>query len=118
MIKSWLIKIEAPFVGTEQYYRAYSKENPCDSGQLAAWFWEEATMQLWDNYGWQWEQNFDEEFEEFRDEFADYDDFLDTRIQEWKEDCSMQCSECPEEEFYMYVPGGEGELEIIYDERQ
>ena len=50
-------------------------------------------------------------------EFAEYDDFFDAKMQEWREDCSMECDECDEEDFIMYVPGGEGELEIIYDER-
>ena len=117
MIKSWLIKTEAPFLGTEQYYRAYAEENPNDSGKLDDWFWDEETINLWEAYGFRWEEDFEEEFEE-QEEFESFDDFYDAKIQEWEENCSMECSECNEEDFDMYVPGGEGELEIIYDERK
>ena len=35
----------------------------------------------------------------------------------WKEGCNISCEECDEEDFHDYVPGGDGELDIIYDER-
>ena len=71
MIKSWLIKTEAPFVGTEQYYRAYSKINPLEIDEVNAWFWEEETMNLWDSYGFRWEDEFEDEYEEVKDDFAE-----------------------------------------------
>ena len=118
MIKSWLITTSAPYLGTEQHYRAYAVENPYDSGKLDDWFWDTETENLWDSYGFRWEEGFDEEFEEVRDDYdGNYDNFYDDKIQEWKEGCDISCKECTEEGFYMYVPGGDGELDIIYDER-
>ena len=117
MIKTWLITTSAPYLGTEQYYRAYAVENPYNSGKLDDWFWDEETINLWDSYGFRWEEYFDEEYEEVKEDFESYDDFYDSKIQEWKEDCNISCEECEEEDFQDYVPGGEGELDIIYDER-
>lgn len=119
MMKSWLIQTSAPFVGTDQYYAAYSEENPLESEKLSEWFWDIETMEFWDNYGYTWENEFEDEFEESKEEYDNnFDIFYDYKIQEWKEECSISCRECDEEEFHMYVPGGEGELEIIYDERE
>lgn len=118
MIKTWLITTSAPICGTEQHYRAYAVENPYDSGKLDDWFWDTETEDLWSSYGWQWEDNFDEEFKEVRDDYDDnYDNFYTDKMQEWKESCNISCDECEEEDFQDYVPGGEGELDIIYDER-
>lgn len=117
MIKSWLIKTEAPYVGTEQYYRAYSEIDPLEMDEINAWFWETETMDLWDNYGFRWEDEFEDEYKEVKDDFESFEDFVDTKIQEWRESCSISSEECNEEDFDMYVPGGEGELEVIYDER-
>ena len=72
MIKSWLIKTEAPFCGTEQYYRAYSEKDPLEIGEINAWFWEEETINLWDSYGYKWEDDFEEEYENVKE---DYDYF-------------------------------------------
>lgn len=117
MIKTWLITTSAPYLGTEQHYRAYAVENPYDSGKLDDWFWDTETENLWSSYGWQWEDSFDEEFEEVRDEYDNFDNFYDAKMLEWKESCNISCEECDEEDFHDYVPGGEGELDIIYDER-
>ena len=117
MIKAWLITTSAPYLGTEQHYRAYAVENPYTSGKLDDWFWDEETMNLWDSYGFRWEDGFSEEFEEVHDIYDNFDDFYDAKIQEWKEGCEISCEECNEEDFHDYVPGGEGELDIIYDER-
>lgn len=118
MIKSWLITTQAPYAGTEQYYRAYSEKNPLEEGTLDEWFWNDETSNLWDMFGFRWEDEFDEEFEESKEEYDnDYDSFVDVKFQEWKEECSISCEECDEEDFYLYVPGGDGTLEIIYDER-
>ena len=103
MIKSWLITTSAPFCGTDRHYRAYAVENPYDSGKLDEWFWNIETESLFDSFGYEWD---DDEFE---------DD--DSKLQEWKEYCNMCCEECDEEDFADYVPGGRGELDIIYDER-
>ena len=104
MIKCWLIKTEAPFVGTERYYAVYSNEDPYESGVLDEWFWNEETESLYDSFGYEWDD------EDFEDE--------DAKLQEWKEGCSISCEECNEEDFADYVPGGKGELEVIYDERE
>ena len=117
MIKSWLIKTEAPFCGTEQYYRAYSEKDPLEIGEINAWFWEEETINLWDSYGYKWEDDFEEEYENVKEDYDSFEDFIDAKLQEWREDCSISSEECNEEDFHMYVPGGEGELDIIYDER-
>lgn len=117
MIKSWLIKTEAPYAGTEQYYRAYSEIDPLELDKVNTWFWEEETMDLWYSYGFRWEDEFEEEYEEVKDDFESFEDFKDYKIQDWKECCSISSEECNEEDFCMYVPGGKGELEIIYDER-
>ena len=117
MIKSWLIKTEAPYAGTEQYYRAYSKTNPLEIDEVNTWFWEEETMDLWGMYGFRWEDEFEDEYEEVKDDYDSFEDFVEAKLQEWQEDCSIECRECNEEDFHMYVPGGEGELDIIYDER-
>ena len=114
MIKSWLITTSAPFCGTEQYYRAYSKENPIDIDEVNDWFWNIETMNLWDWYGYKWEDNWDDEYEE--SEIDDYDEFIELKLQEWQEECNIECEECSEEEFKDYAHVGE-ELEIIYDER-
>lgn len=117
MIKSWLITTEAPYAGTEQYYAAYAEENPLTNGKIDDWFWNNETMNLWDSYGFRWEDCFDEEYEEVKEDFESYDDFYDYKIQEWQVECSINCEECNEKDFANYVPGGIGELEIIYDER-
>ena len=117
MVKSWLIKTEAPYAGTEQYYRAYSKIDPLEIDEVNRWFWEGETMDLWDMYGFRWEDEFEDEYEEVKDDFESFEDFVDYKIQDWRESCSISSEECNEDDFDMYVPGGEGELEIIYDER-
>ena len=118
-MKSWIITTSAPFLGTDQYYAAYAEENPLELGKLDEWFWETETIDLWDSYGYKWEDDFEEEYNESQEEYDnDYDLFIDSKIQEWKEECSITCDECNEDDFYMYVPGGEGKLEIIYDERK
>lgn len=117
-MKSFLITTSAPYLGTEQYYRAYAEKDPLMSGNLDDWFWNEETINLWDNYGFRWEDDFESEFEEVKDHYESYDDFYDDKIQEWREECEINCEECDEKDFIDYVSGGEGELEIIYDERE
>lgn len=122
MIKSWLITTRAPFYGTEQYYAAYSKEDPTD--WLNDNFFEEECQNLWDMYHYKLVDSWDCEWEEElsdsdRKEFYDddYDNFIEQKYNEWSEECNMTVEECSEEELQEYVPGGVGELEIIYDER-
>ena len=122
-MKVWLIHTMAPFYGTDQYYKAYAEEEDT----LANWLWEnwydQECQNLWndfsfyrdDEYKYEWEDMSDEDKEEFYGN--DHDAFMDVKYQEWCEDCSMDVSETTEYETSLYVPGGEGELEIIYDER-
>ena len=116
-MKSWLIMTEAPYAGTEQYYVAYSEKDPLEIDEVNAWFWEEETMNLWDMFGFRWENDFEDEYEEAKDDFESFEDFVEAKMQEWREECSIYAEECDEESFQDYVPGGTGELEIIYDER-
>lgn len=119
-MKAWLITTEAPFCGTEQYYAAYAKEDPID--WLYDNFFNEECQNLWDSYSFynddqyrdEWESLSYEEREEYEDNF---EVFMDTKYEEWCYDCSLTTKEVKEEELDDYVPGGEGHLEIIYDER-
>ena len=118
MIKSFLITTMAPFFGTEQYYAAYAEnEDKLVDWLYNNWFDQEC-QNLYDDFGYKWEDQYDEEFEEVKNDYEDYDDFLEAKYEEWCQDCSMNVEECSEEEFKEYVAGGEGELEIIYDERK
>ena len=49
-MKSFLITTSAPYLGTEQHYRAYAVENPYDSGKLDDWFWDIETENLLRKY--------------------------------------------------------------------
>lgn len=118
VIKPWLIKVSAPYSGTDTYYGAYSKLNP-ESELLSNGFYEEAVDDLWDNYSWaghyddQWESMSPEE----KNGFDNYDEFLDTIYDEWMSDCGISVTELPsDEKFTEYTPGGV-EIEIVYDER-
>ena len=118
MIKTWLITTEAPFCGTEQNYAAYAEdEDKLEDWLYANWFDQEC-QNLYDSYGYKWEDEYEEEFEEVKADYEDYDAFLQAKFEEWCQDCSLKIEECDEKDFSMYVPGGEGELEIIYDERK
>lgn len=90
-IKSWLITTSAPFCGTDQYYTAFSEEDPLEIESINEWFWNEETENLWDAYS-------------------------EQRHQKWKKECTIDAEEMSLEELVEY--GFEGELpEIIYDER-
>ena len=118
MIKTWLITTEAPFCGTEQNYAAYAEdEDKLEDWLYANWFDQEC-QNLYDSYGYKWEDEYEEEFEEVKADYEDYDAFLQAKFEEWCQDCSLKIEECDEKDFSMYVPGEEGELEIIYDERK
>lgn len=121
MIKSWLVHTMAPFCGTDQYYRAYSESDPCNIDEVNDWFWNEETINLWDSYSFYNDSEYAAEFEELgysEDDIEAWEEFIEDKIQEWKENCTIDSEECSEEDFQMYVPGGVGELEIIYDERK
>ena len=116
-MKSWLVKSEAPFLGTAQYYAAYAE----NSDKLLNWlydnWWDEECINLYDSFGYEWEDDYDEEFQEQREEYEDFDSFVDAKYEEWCQGCSMSIEECDEKDFADYVPGGKGKLKIIYDER-
>lgn len=112
-MKTWLITTSAPFCGTEQYYMAYSEISPDQIQEVNDWFWNEETIDLWDIYSYLC--HYDEEYDDDENEET-YDEYIESRIQEWQEDCNMECSEMSLEELEEY--GYNGELpECIYDER-
>ena len=119
MIKSWLITTSAPFCGTEQYYTAFSSENPLEIEEVQNWFWDEETENLWDNYSFYCDDEFSEELEEWE---GDEDEFWEQKHQDWKENCSINSEEMSLEDLQDYISGGpksENDLpEIIYDERE
>lgn len=117
-IKSWLITSSAPFCGTEQYYGAYAKDKDALEDWLYSNWFNEECDNLYNEYGYFWEDDYDEEFEEVKEDYESYDDFFDNKYNEWCQNCNLSVEECPEEDFSDYVSGGNGELEIIYDERK
>ena len=121
MIKSWLITTSAPYLGTDQHYAAYAEDSQDIYDYLydSGWFDEECQA-LYDSYAFRLEDGWEDEWEETQDDYEDHDAFMDAKYTEWCEDCGLDVSECPEEDFSMYVPGGDedGELEVIYDERE
>lgn len=118
MIKSWLITTSAPVCGTEQYYCAFSKENPEDLNEIQNWFWNEETVNLWDSYSYLYNSDYEEQWEEAKDDYeGDYEGFMENMQDEWRNDCNIDISEMSEEELKDY--GYNGNLpEIIYDERK
>ena len=124
-VKSWLITTSAPYLGTEQHYAAYAEdsEEVLDYLYDSGWFSEEC-QELWDSYSFRCEDGWQEEWDEMSDEDKkdlygnDYDKFMKENYNLWCEDCGLEVSECEEEDLDMYVPGGEGHLEVVYDKRQ
>lgn len=119
MIKSWLITTSAPFCGTEQYYAAFSSEDPLETEEVQTWFWDEETENLWDMYSFYCDDEFGEELENWE---GDEDEFWEQKVQNWKEDCNISSEEMSLEDLQDYIPGGpksDNDLpEIIYDERE
>ena len=115
-MKSWLITTMGPFYGTQHYYAAYSETDPLNIDEVNNWFYNEETLNLWDAYGYSWEQNIDED--DWIEDYDTYDDYLDDLIRDWQDQCSIDSRECSEEDLDDYVPGGVGHLDIIYDERE
>jgi hypothetical protein len=117
----WLIETEAPRCGTTQHYAAYANEDPID-WLYENWFNQEC-QNLWENYSFYMEDQYMDEWDSISDEDKDefYENnievFKDIKYEEWCSDCSLVTKEVNEEELDDYVPGGEGHLEIIYDER-
>lgn len=121
-MKSWLIIISVPYTRTEQYYAAYAEDNHkiYDFLYDSSWFDEKCQM-LWDSYGSRLGDSWEEEWEKMSNKEElyenDYDKFMEENYNLWCENCGLDIKECPEEDFSMYVPGGQGKLEIVYDER-
>jgi len=119
-MKSFLVTTSAPFCGTDQHYGAYAENEEDVLNFLYIDWYDEEVQHLWDNYSYlahyedEWEDMSDEE----RAEYEDYGQFLDAKYEEWSCDCELSVEECTEEDFKDYVPGGDGELEIVYDCRQ
>ena len=94
-MKIWLITAEAPIAGCEEYYVAYSKENP-------------ETLSCWDLH------LDDEEY----DSEEERDEAYDQAWEDWKCDCYIYAKESSEEEIIDNAPGGDiNALDIVYDER-
>lgn len=112
-IKSWLVKASAPICGTEQYYCAFSKEDPLDYPDFP---YAEITEELWNNYSWMLHLE-DEEYESEEEEQEAYDQ----AYEDWGCDCNFESEEMSVEDLQDYIPGGptsKDDLpEIIYDER-
>ena len=111
-MKTWLITAEAPIASCEEYYVAYSKENP---ETLSCWedIVMEIIQELWDNYSWNLHLD-DEEY----DSEEERDEAYDQAWEDWKCDCSIYAKESSEEEIIDNAPGGDiNALDIVYDER-
>lgn len=109
-MKTWLIITSAPFVGTEQYYTAYSEENPLD--KLKDWFYDTEITGLWENYSYL--GNYEDEL--YDDPDFDEDEFWNYKFSDFAEGCNMEIQEMSEEDLKGY--GYNGKLpEIILDER-
>lgn len=117
-MKSFLITTSAPYMGTDQYYAAYAEDSQevLDYLYESGWFAEEC-QSLYDSYAFRLEDAWEEEWEEYKDDYENHDAFMDAKYDEWCQDCSLDIEEYSEEDFQMYVPGGEGKLEILYDKR-
>lgn len=120
-MKSFLVTTSAPFCGTNQYYGAYAE----DEDSLLDWLYEnwfgQECHNLWDSYSFhcedEWQDEWEELSEEEKEEFCNYDVFIDNKYEEWCSDCDLSLSECSDDEFDEYAPEGT-HLEIIYDGRQ
>ena len=117
-MKSFLITTSAPYMGTEQHYGAYAEDSQevLDYLYESGWFDEEC-QSLYDSYSFRLEDTWEEEWDECKDDYEDYNAFMDCKYDEWCQDCGLEIKECPEKDFHMYVSGGEGELDIVYDKR-
>ena len=112
-MKTWLITAEAPIAGCEEYYVAYSKENP---ETLPCWndIVMEIIQELWDNYSWNLHLD-DEEY----DSEEERDEAYDQAWEDWKCDCYIYAKKSSKEEIIDNAPGGDiNALDIIYDERK
>lgn len=108
-IKSWLITASAPFLGTEQYYCAFSEKDPLDCPDFP---YAEITDELWNDYSWMLHLE-DEEYESEEEEEEAYDQ----AYEDWKYDCNFKSEEMSIEDIQDYI-SGDLESEIIYDERE
>lgn len=115
MIKSWLITTSAPFCGTDEYYTAFSEEDPTDIQEVNDWFWEE-TENIWDKYGYLSESELDEAFE--NDGGDDFESYSESWINDWRNECTITASEMSIEKLKEYTVTGTVIPEIIYDERE
>lgn len=117
-MKSWLITTSAPICGTNQYYGAYAKNEDTLADWLYNNWFEEECDNLYSLYGYFWEADYNEEFEEVKEGYESFDDFVEYKYLDWCQSCNLSITECPEEKFKNYVSGEKDKLEIIYDERQ
>lgn len=111
-IKCWLIKARGPYVGAEEYYGAYSEQNPIDildSSDLDVIFdelYSAFSFRMESEYESDWEEMSDEERECYNDDLNEY---------EWESfvaDCDISAEEVSEDTLVDY------RAEIIYDERE
>lgn len=118
-MKTWLIHTQAPYCGTDQYYAAYSEEDPSD--WLYENFYDGECDDLYQNYSFRLEEGWEDDWNNFSEEeksaYGSYDNYMDEIYREWCEDCIMEVSECSEDELDDYAPEN-CKLDIIYDERK
>ena len=109
-MKCWLITASSPFCGTEEYYGAYSEENP-EQALIDSGVYDEIIEDLWVN----WSHLLYIEDEEFDSEEEEQEAWDEAR-ENWDGDCTVSIEEIEETELKDYFPEG-CEPDIIYDER-
>lgn len=124
-MKIFLVTSSAPYLGTEQHYAAYADNSESVFEYLYEEWWPLECQDLYDSYAFRCEDGWEEEWEEMDEDSKseyyhnDYNAFMSEKYDEWCENCNLELREVKsEEELDDYVPGGEGHLEIVYDERQ
>ena len=105
-MKTWLITLEPPICGTEQYYMAISDEDPLLDDNFPFNYYIEET---WNDYNYLLHLD-DEEYESEEEEKEAYDE----AYEEWFSDCQYDSEEMDEEHLKEYGING-GLPDIIYD---
>ena len=114
-IKSWLIITSPPICGIQNYYCAFSKDNPHNIQKITDWFWNEETVNFWEDYARL--MDYEEAYEDDNEDCDSFEEYLDYKEYEWRNDCNLHVEEKSIIELSSY--GYEGNLpEILYDERK
>ena len=111
-MKTWVIKCSSPFCGTNEYFKAYSENDPTLNEDFRD-IENEIVNDLWDNYNWMLHLE-DEEFEYEEEEEAAWEEAWS----DWVENCSIVAEETDDFSLYSIEGSIEGDdLDVIYDER-